>query len=289
MHTLVKGKVLRGGERHFRRCNTLNGRVVGKVREHYRPVKRTGLPERFGEEVRLLKRDTHCGKNNGKLLVCSAYPRLARNLRRKLCVGKTRSGKNRQLLSPDKGVESVNGGNAGLNELLRIASCGRIHRRSVNVKALFRNDVRSAVNGAAESVKNSSEHILGNSKLHLSAEETHLAFGKIDSDRRLKKLNKSVFSVNFKHAATALFAVFQLDFSKLVVCNAFNVAHKHQRAGNLLNRPVFSGHQSSSPCFAFSSEFSSSAIISPYSFWVSLSLIYLNRPIRSRTGIETIF
>ena len=52
--------------------------------------------------------NTHCGKYNGKLLVLASYSRLSCNLSGKLGMGQTRCREDRQLLSSNKCVKSVN-------------------------------------------------------------------------------------------------------------------------------------------------------------------------------------
>ena len=73
---------------------------------------------------------------------------------------KTGCRENRQLLAADQGVQTIYGGNAGLDKLLRIASGCRIHGKAVDIHTLFRQDVGAAVNGLAHAVKHTAEHIL---------------------------------------------------------------------------------------------------------------------------------
>ena len=175
MHTLVKCEVFRGCKCHFWRSYTLNCRVVRKIREHNRSVYGTRFLKRLNKEVGLLKGNTHGGKDNGEFFISRAYLRLPRYLSGKLCVRKTRSREDGKLLTSYKGVKSVYRGNARLYKFLRISSRRRIHRHTVYIHSLFGDYFGAAVYGPAESVKYSAEHILGNSELHHSAEEAHLA------------------------------------------------------------------------------------------------------------------
>ena len=52
-----------------------------------------------------------------KLLTVAEHLRLTRDLRGELRVGQTGAGEDGQLLAADEGVQSVDGGNAGLDEL----------------------------------------------------------------------------------------------------------------------------------------------------------------------------
>ena len=163
-------------------------------------------------------------------------------MRRKVGVGQSRGRKDGQLLSSDKGVKSVDGRNAGLYKLVGILSCGRIHGAAVNIEAHLGNYLGTVINGIPQSVKHPSEHILRYSKLHLTAGKAHLAVGKVDACRSLKKLHKGVCTVYFKHSAAAFFSVFKLDFSKLVVFNSAYIPNKHKRACHLFDCPVFLRH-----------------------------------------------
>ena len=73
---------------------------------------------------------------------------------------KTGCRENRQLLTTDQGVQSIYGRNTGLDKLLRITSGGRVHGQAIDIHALLRQDVGTAVNGLAHAVKHTAEHIL---------------------------------------------------------------------------------------------------------------------------------
>ena len=75
-------------------------------------------------------------------------------------MGKTGCRENRQLLTTDQGVQSIDGRNTGLDKLLRIASRCRVHGQAVDIHTLLRQDVGTAVNGLAHAVKHTAEHIL---------------------------------------------------------------------------------------------------------------------------------
>ena len=89
MHVLVKRQIFGGCQRHFWRCDTLDGRVVGKVDKHDGAVERACLAEAVGKEVRFLKCDAHRSEYNGERLVGAAHLRLTRDLRGKIGVRKS--------------------------------------------------------------------------------------------------------------------------------------------------------------------------------------------------------
>ena len=126
--------------------------------------------------------------------------------------GRPEAGEDRQLLAADQGVQSVDSGNAGLDKFLRIVAGCRVHRQAVDVHALFGQDFRTAVNGAAQSVEHAAEHILGNAQLHGTAQKADLTVGQVDTGGIFKQLNQGVAAVDFQHLAAACFAVKQVQF-----------------------------------------------------------------------------
>ena len=83
-------------------------------------------------------------------------------------------GENRQFLSADQSIQSVDGRDTGLNKFLRVSAGCRVHRQTVDVAPFIRNDLRAAVNRVAQSVEDAGEHILGDAELHALAEEADL-------------------------------------------------------------------------------------------------------------------
>ena len=129
-----KGQIFGGSQRHTRCCDTLNRRVVGKVRENDGAVDGACAAEFLNEELRFLKRNTDGGEDDGKVgSVVAQNLCLTRDLRGKLCMGKTGAGEDRQLLAADKGVQTVDRGNAGLDKFVRVIARGGVHRQTVNV------------------------------------------------------------------------------------------------------------------------------------------------------------
>ncbi len=79
-----------------------------------------------------------------------------------------------------------------LDKLLRIAARHRVDWQAVDVHAFVWDNLRTAVNRAAETVEHAAEHILGYAKLHLAAEEAHLAVGEVDARGALEQLDKRI-------------------------------------------------------------------------------------------------
>ena len=245
VHAQIESEIFRCGQRHFWGGDTLDRGVVRKVDEHDGSVDRAGLLEGLDEVIRLLKGDTHCGENNGELLVLSSYGRLTGDLSRELRVGKTRSGENRQLLTSYEGVQTVDRGDTCLDKFLRIVACCRVHGGAVDVHTLLGNQRGTVVDGIAQTVENAGEHVGRYGKLHRASEESHLGACEVDARGGVKKLNKRVGAVDLKHLAAACFAARQLDFTQLVIFDVIHVADHHQRTRDLTDSTVFLWHQSS--------------------------------------------
>ena len=159
MVVLFKSEVFRSSQRHAGCCDTLNGRVVCKVYKHDRAVDGARLAEAFDEEVRFLKRDTHSRKHNDERVVRAAHLSLTCDLCGKLGMGQTGSGEDRQLLAAHQRVQTVDGRNTGLDEFLRVVAGRRVHRQTVDVVAAVGQNLRTVVNGAAEAVENTTQHV----------------------------------------------------------------------------------------------------------------------------------
>ena len=119
VHILFKGQIFRGGQRHTGRADALNGRVVGKVREKNRPVDGPGALKLADKELRFLKGNTDGSKHHGKVRrLIAAHLGLTGNLSGEVRVRQAGAGENRQLLPANQRVQSVDGGNAGLDKFV---------------------------------------------------------------------------------------------------------------------------------------------------------------------------
>ena len=173
MHVFFECKILCCRQRHTRCGNTLDCRVICQVDEQYRSVDGSCLFERFYEEVRLFECDTHSSKYYGEFLIASAYLCLLCNLCCQVGMWKSGCREDWKFLPTNQCVQSVNSRYTGLNKLFRIASGCRIHRKSVDVTSFIRQNLRSSVDWAAQSVEDTSKHIFRYTKLHASSQKTY--------------------------------------------------------------------------------------------------------------------
>ncbi len=251
MHALLKGEVLRGGQRHARRRDTLNRGVGGEVREENGALHRAGAAELVGEELSLLERDADGGKHDGEARAVIEHLGLTRDLGGELRVRQTGAGEDRQLLAAHEGVQTVNRGDARLDELVGVVARGGVDGQAADVEILLGQQLRAAVDGLAHAVKDTAEHVLGHAQLQRVAEEADLRVAQIDARGVLEQLHDGAVAVDLQHLAAADGAVVELDFAQLVIGDALHLINDHQGAGDLPDGAVFL-HHSSSPAFSVS-------------------------------------
>ena len=253
MHPAFERQIFRGSQCHTRRGDTLDRRVVGKVRENDGAVDGARAAEFLNEEFRFLKRDADGGEDDSEVrCVVAQNLCLTRDLRGKLRVRKTGAGEDRQLLATDKGVQAVDRGNAGLDKFVRVIACGRVHRKTVDVLHLGGQNLRPAVLRMAHAVEDAAKHILGHGQLQRMAQEADLAVLQVDAGRVFKQLHDGGIAAALQNLAVPDLAVRQLQLGQLVVGDALDVFDDHQRPGDLTDGTVFADH-SASASFATSS------------------------------------
>ena len=251
LHPLFKGQVLRGSQGHAGGGDTFHSRVVGQVAEQHGTVNGTGALELADEELGLLKGDADGSEHHGEVgAFITQNLGLPGNLGRQVGVGQAGAGEDRQLLAADQGVQAVNGGNAGLDELVGVVPGGGVHGQAVDVPVLLRQDVGAAVNGLAHAVEHAAQHIAGHAQLQGMAQEVDLGVRQVDAGGGLEELDHGGIAVDLQHLAPAYGAVVQFDLHQFVIGDVFHHADHHQRAADLLNGFIFTDHSSSPPLAA---------------------------------------
>ncbi len=287
MHTLFKGQVFCGGQGHTGGGDALYGRVVGQIGEQHGAVDGAGALEVGDKELGLLKGDADGGEHHGKVGLAVQNLCLAGDLSGQLGVRQAGAGKNGQLLAADQGVQTVDGGDTGLDKLIGIVTGGGVDGLAIDVQALFRQDGRAAVDGLAHAVEHAAQHIAGHAQLQGMAQKADAGLLQVDAGGAFKQLDHGLVAVDLQHLAAPDGAVGQLDLCKLVVRDAADLFHDHQRAGNFVDGFVF--FHRTSP--AFSAMAVICAVISPamaaYSASYRSASTYFARPMRSLAGISS--
>ena len=84
------------------------------------------------------------------------------------------------------------------------------------------------------------------------SEEADLGLGQVDALRALKELDDGLVSLDLQHLAAADLTVGEFKLAQLVVGDAFDAVHDHQRAGDLFDGFIFLDHASSPPAITAS-------------------------------------
>ena len=257
VHILLKGQVLRGGQGHAGRGDTLHGGVVGQVGEQHRALDGAGALELPHKELRLLKGDADSGEHHGEVGAVVQHPGLSGDLGCQIGVRQAGAGENGQLLAADQRVQSIDGADAGLNELVGIVTGRRVHGQAVDVPVFLRQQGGAAVDGFAHAVEHAPQHIGGYAQLQGVAQEADGGIPQIDAGGGVEQLDHGAVAVDLQHLAAADLAAVQLDLRQLVIGDALHMVHHHQGTGHLVDGTVFL-HHSSSPAFRISSAISRS-------------------------------
>ena len=253
VHALLKGQVLRGGQGHTGGADTLDGRVVGQVGEEHRTVNGAGALELADKELRLLEGDADGGEHDGEVGGRVAqHLGLPGDLGRQVGMGQTGAGEDGKLLAADQGVQTVDGGDAGLDELVGVVTGSGIHGQAVDIPVLLRQNVRTAVDGLAHAVEDAAQHVAGDAQLQGVPQEADLGVGQVDTGGGLEELDHGGVAIDLQHLAPAGGAIMELHLHQLVIGDAFHLTDHHQRADDLLYGTVFTDHASSPPLAAIS-------------------------------------
>ena len=253
VHPALEGQIFGGGQGHTRRCDTLDSRVVGEVREDDGAVDGARAAEFLDEELRFLERDADGGEDDGEVRrVVAQHLRLTGDLGGQLRMRQAGAGEDRQLLAADEGVEPVDRGDACLDEFVGVVAGSGVHGQAVDVLHLGRQDLGAAVLRVAHAVEDAAEHILGHGQLQRVAQEADLAVLQVDASGVFKQLDDGGIAVALEDLAVPDLAVRKLELCQLVVGDALDVFDDHQRPGDLTDGTIFPDH-SASASFATSS------------------------------------
>ena len=231
VHILFEGEVFGGGERHARRGDALDGRVVRQVHEQHSALNGARAPEIADEEIRLFKRDADRAEDHGEIVrLLAEHFRLAGNLRGQVGVRQARAGEHRQFLPAHQRVQPIDGGDASLNEFIGIIARGGVDGRAVHIQAHFRNQFRAAVARAAHAVEHAAEHIHGNGQFDGMTQKARLGRFNRQPLGAFKQLQQRRVAIHFQHPAQAHLAILLHDFHQFGIFHAAHAVHQHQRA-----------------------------------------------------------
>mmetsp|Transcript_3797 Transcript_3797/g.8856 ORF Transcript_3797/g.8856 Transcript_3797/m.8856 type:complete len:200 (+) Transcript_3797:1154-1753(+) len=163
---------------------------------------------------------------------------LTAHLSRNLVVRKTSSGEQRQLLATNDGVHGVDGGDTGLNHLLRIDSRLGVERGSVDVQEFLGQHGGALVDRLAGAVEGAAHQVVRDGHLLGVASELDVAILVIDAAGALENLDDGLLLVDLKNLALADRAIGQVDVHDLAVGREFDIVHDDQRTLDTGDGPV---------------------------------------------------
>ncbi len=170
----LEGEVLGDGQRHPRREQSLDRRIVGQIEEQDGPVELSRLLQVRTKEGSLAMRDAHCGEDDHEVLMLGATDRRScRDIGGELIGRQSEPREDRQLLTAHQRVEPVDRRDAGLDELGRIATGRRIDRQPVHVPEVLRHDGGAAIDRHTRAVEHPPEDIEPNSDPSRVSSEPH--------------------------------------------------------------------------------------------------------------------
>ena len=154
----------RGGEDPF------DNRIAGEVQEHGYPAEDAAILKGAAEVIGHVVGHAHGGEHDGK--VRAAFVRdlgLAGDLGGQLIMAHARAGENRQLLAPDQGHHTVDGGDAGFDVVAGIHPGDRIDGGAVDIPPDDGEELLPAVVGTARAVEDPAEQLGGKRHFHRMA------------------------------------------------------------------------------------------------------------------------
>ena len=127
MHALFKCQIFGDCEGNLRCDQTLDDRIVCQIDKHGNMVQNAALAEGTFKIFGHIVLDAHSCEYDGEFFIGIVSQRgLHDDLRCQLVVGKSVSGKDRELLSADQGHQTVNGGDTGTDVVTRIFTGHRV-------------------------------------------------------------------------------------------------------------------------------------------------------------------
>ncbi len=240
MHILSKGEVLGCREGDSGGKNPLDSGIVRKVQEHRNPLKGPGFLKVLPEERSLLVGNSHRTENNGEVSFFTTNGSLSGYLGRELVVRKPGNRKDGELLPSYQRVHPIYRGYPSLNKVSRIISSGRINGGPVDVQLLFRNNLRTVIDGLPPAAKDTPQKIHRDWEPSSGSGKPYGGFVRVDSTSPLEDLNDRPVLLDFENLTTLFLTIGGDYFDNLVVSHSLDALNDHKGARNFAHRSVLS-------------------------------------------------
>ena len=168
---LVHGEVLGGAEGHVRDQQALHWRLLGRVDEGDDLAQGTRRLEFVAEEEIVVVGQTHAAEDD--LIYVGAQGYVGHHL----VVRLVRIGEERNLLAGDEGIVEVDAGDAGRNQLGRLAAFVGVDGRAAHL-ALLAFDLGTAVDRLAVGVEEAAGQLVAHAQGRRRSVKGHLGVGR---------------------------------------------------------------------------------------------------------------
>ncbi len=229
MHAFIKGKMLCRSECNPWGDQPFHCRIIGKVQVHGHIFENATLLKTLTKPFRLVMTYSHGRKDDRKAFIVCKESGLSDNLCRKLIVGKAAPGKDRQFLAPHQGVHPVNGGNPGLNKLLRVGPGHRVDGKTVHITSFPLTGNRATIKGLSQPAKDPAQYLFpGDHNLKRVAKKTDPGGALIKTRCPFKHLNDGKLVTDGEHPAVTRMTIRDNDFYLFVKTGSFNPLDNQQ-------------------------------------------------------------
>ena len=175
--------------------------------------------------------DAHCREHYGEILIgITAEGSLLYDLRGKLVVGQTVSGKDRQLLAADQGGQPVDSGNTGVDIVTGIFPGNRVQRKAVDVQPYFRGDFAQPVDGLSDTVEGPAQNLGRQPDLHGVPGKPCMCVAQRHAVGTFKHLDHSLVFIDLDNTADLMRPVVHVELHDLFIGGVFHTFKDNQRA-----------------------------------------------------------
>ena len=175
--------------------------------------------------------NSHGRENDGETFFLSHDRSLSDNLDREFVGRQARSREDGQLLSPHQGVEQVDGGNAGLNEIRRLVPGQRIYGGTHNICFDFRKGRGDSVDGNTGTGKCPAQHLPGQTDCGCPGKISHPRGFCIDTLRCFEQLCGGCVPGDLEDLSAAAAAIVCCQFEHLPEEGPGEHRHPYKRSG----------------------------------------------------------
>ena len=244
VHVQIEGEVFRRGQSAAGGEDPFDNRIAGEVQEHGYPAEDAAILKGAAEVIGHVVGHAHGGEHDGK--VRAAFVRdlgLAGDLGGQLIMAHARAGENRQLLAPDQGHHTVDGGDAGFDVVAGIHPGDRIDGGAVDIPPDDGEELPQPVRGTARAVEDPAEQLGGKRHFHRMALQPGTGIGQGEAVGPLEHLDDHPVALHLHDTAGAFGAIFQTDEDRFFKGGVSDTVEGNQGPVDLLDADIIDDHR----------------------------------------------